>query len=164
MSLGTNSYRLIYKSSIFNFLIFFSYSVCTTVACITSRWRHKFVDKVRSTVLYTNIVWVSATGVTITKADLPAYFTVFHCRMSTIQPAWPVCTTSECWHMCCWHFCSWSSHKTIPFLRELIITQHWSRWGRSVATSSIGIAQFFIHNTRIGYKVKWTLENWLQNK
>ena len=161
MPLGTNSYRLIYKSSIFNFQIFSSCSFCTTVACITSTWRHKFVDKVMSTVLYIDIVWVSATGETITKADLPGYFTIFHCRMSTIQPAWPVCTTSECWHTCCWHFCSCSSHKTIPFLRELIITQHWSRWERRVATSSIGIAQFFMHNTRISYKVKWTLENWL---
>ena len=76
MPLGTNTYKLIYKSS-----------VCTTVACITSRCRHKFVDKVRSTVLYIDFDKVFATGGTITKADLPSNFTIFHCRMNTIQPA-----------------------------------------------------------------------------
>ena len=96
--------------------IFTSHSVCTTVARATTRWRIKSVDKVRPTVFYKNIVCVFATCDTITKADLPVNFIVFHCRMSIIQPAWPECTTSVYWHTRCWHSCSCSSHKTIPSL------------------------------------------------
>ena len=99
------------------------HSVCATIAKVTTRWVFKFVDKVGSTVFYRNICWVFATSRAITKADRPLNLTIFHCRMSSHQPAWPVCTTSVCWHTCCWHFCSCSSHKTIPFLRELFVTQ-----------------------------------------
>ena len=102
--------------------IFASHSVCTTVAWGTTRWLWKFVDEVGSTVSYRNIFWVFATCRAITKADRLFNFTIFHCRMSTNQPAWPVCTTSKCWHTCCWHFCSCSSHKTIPSLTELLVT------------------------------------------
>ena len=98
--------------------IFTSRSVCTTVARATTRWRIKSVDKVRPTVFYRNSFCVFATFDTITKADLPVNFIVFHCRMSIIQPAWEICTTSWCWHTHCWHFCSCSSHKTIPSLGE----------------------------------------------
>ena len=122
--------------------IFASYLVCTTVAWGTIRWV-KFVDEVRSTVFYKNIYWLLATSRAITKADRPLNFTIFHCRMSTIQPAWPVCTTSVCWHTCCWHFCSRSSHKTIPSLREFVVTQFWT--GRcKVIYLSIGFTQVFI--------------------
>ena len=31
----------------------------------------------------------------VTKADCRGNFTIFHHRMSTIQPAWEGCTTSE---------------------------------------------------------------------
>ena len=68
-----------------------------------------------------------ATVAKITKADRPVNFTIFHCRISTNQPAWPVCTTSENWHTHCRHFCSCSAHKTMPSRRELDVTQHWSR-------------------------------------
>ena len=98
--------------------IFTSHSVYTTVARVTTKWRFKSVDKVRPTVFYKNSFCVFATCGKITKADLPVNFIVFHCRMSTIQPAWEICTTSECWHMHRWHFCSCSSHKTIPSLGE----------------------------------------------
>ena len=46
--------------------IFASYSVCTTVAWVTSRWAVKFVDEVESTVFHGNIRRVFATGGTIT--------------------------------------------------------------------------------------------------
>ena len=104
--------------------IFALHSVCTTVAWLTTRWVFKFVDKVGSTVFYKNICWVFATSRAITKADRPENVTIFHCRMSTIQPAWPVCTTTECLHTRCWHFCSCRSHETIPSLRELVVTPH----------------------------------------
>ena len=137
--------------------IFASHSVCTTVAWeTTTRWE-KFVDEVRSTVFYKNTFWVSATSRAITKADLPLNFTIFHCRMSIIQPAWPVCTTSVCWRTCCWHFCSRSSHKTIPSLREFVVTQFWT--GRcKVIYLSIGFTQVFIMIARISCKVKWELQ------
>ena len=93
-------------------------SVCTTVARVTSGWVSKVVDEVGFTVFNQNIVWVLATIRAITKADPPCNYTIFHCRMSSRQPAWPVCTTSECWHTRCWHFCSCSSHQTIPSLRD----------------------------------------------
>ena len=97
--------------------IFALHSVSTTEAWGTNLGV-KFVDEVGSTVFYKNICWVSATSRAITKTDLPDNFTIFHCRMSTIQPAWPDCTTSKCWHTRCWHFCSCSSHKTMPSLGE----------------------------------------------
>ena len=133
--------------------IFALHSVCTTVTHITFSRLEKFVDIVWSTVFHKNLLWVFATSRAITKADFSENFTFFHCRMSTIQPAWVDCATSECWHTRCWHFCSWSSHKTIPFLRELVVTQLWSV--RCYVTYlSIGSTQVFIMITRIGYKVK----------
>ena len=135
--------------------IFPSYSVCTTIAWDTLGWISKFVDEVGSTGFYRNYVWVLTAIKSITKADRPKNFTIFHCRMSTIQPAWPVCTTTVCWHMCCWHFCSRSSLKTIPSLKELVVTQTVSCF---VTYLSIGISQVFIMMARIGYKVKWKLQ------
>ena len=133
--------------------IFASHSVCTTVARGTSRWLLKFVDEVGSTVFNRNIVWVFATSMATTKADLPCNYTIFHCRMSSHQPAWPFCTTSVCWHTRCWHFCSCSSHQTIPSLREWTVTYLWTVrcW---VTFLSIGITQVFIMMARIGYKMK----------
>ena len=139
---------------------FTSYSVCTTVAWFTFNCGIKFVDEVGSTVFHKNPRWVSANRGprwTITKADRPLNFTIFHCRMSTIQPAWPVCTTSVCWHMRCWQFCSCSSHKTIPSLREFVVTQLWT--GRcNVIYLSIGLTQVFIMIARISCKVKRELQ------
>ena len=129
------------------------HSVCTTVAWVTFRWLLVFVDEVGSTVFYRNICCVSATSRVITKAYHPENSTIFHCRMSTLQPAWPVCTTSECWHTRCWHFCSCSSHKTIPSLREFVVT-HLLVLGCSITAPSTGITQVFIMIARIGYKVK----------
>ena len=92
--------------------MFASYSVCTTVAIVTITWLLKFVDEVGSTVFHRSSLRGFTTRRTISKADLPDNFTIFHCRMSTIQPAWPLCTTSVCWHTCCWHFGSCSIHVT----------------------------------------------------
>ena len=117
---------------------FASKSVCTTVAWVTSRWGKKFVDEVRSTVLHRNLVSVLAAVFMITKAYHPGSFTIFHCRMSTIQPTWQVCTTSECWHTRCWHFCSCSSHKTIPSLKEFSVAE-FCLVGCYVTALSIGI-------------------------
>ena len=133
--------------------VFASHSVCTTVAQVTSGWLLKFVDEVGSTVFNRNNDWVFATSRAITKADVPYNFTIFHCRMSSHQPAWPVCTTSVCWHTRCWHFCSCSSHKAIPSLREWVVTQLWT--GRCWVTYlSICITQVFIMIAIIVWKVK----------
>ena len=136
-------------------LLFFSawYLVCTTVAHGTLRWLAKFVNKVGSTVLYINSCGVFATRVVcffVTKADPPVNFTIFQSRMSTIQPARIGCSTFKCWYTCCWHFCSCSSHKTIPSLGELVVTQLWAISRCRVTALSIGLAQFFIIITRIG--------------
>ena len=133
---------------------FFSwYLVCTTVAHETLRWLTKFVNKVGSTVLYKNSFGAFAIRVSflfVTKADRPENFTIFQSRMSTIQPARVGCSTFKCWYTCCWHFCSCSSHKTIPSLGELVVTQLWAKIRCSVTALSIGLAQFFIIITRIG--------------
>ena len=130
-----------------------AYLVCTTEARRTTRRRNKFVDIVGWAVLHINADCVFATWRTVTKADHPFNFTIFHCRMSTIQPAWPVGTTPVCWHACCWHFCSCSSHKTIPSWRELVVTQRWiDRCYVTYLSSSI--TEVFIMIARIGYKVK----------
>ena len=95
------------------FLEFFaSHSICTTGTWVSSRWV-KFVDEVGSTIFDWNSDCIFATVRTITKADLPFNFIIFYCRMSIIQPTWPVCTTSVCWHTHFWYFCSGSSHQTI---------------------------------------------------
>ena len=136
--------------------IFASYSVCTTVAWGTTMWVKKFVDEVGSAVFYRNLYNILATGVTITKADRPGNFTIFCCRMSSIEPARPICTTSVCWHTRCWHFCSCSFHKTIPSLRKWFVTQLCSE--RCYVTYlSIGITQVIILIARIDCEVKWKL-------
>ena len=137
--------------------IFAPFLVCTTVPWVTSHKWVKFVDEVGSTVFYRNLCWEFATSRSITRADRPLNFNIFHCRMRASQPAWKVCTTSECWHTRCWHFCSCSSHKTIPSLRELAVTQLWTV--RCYVTYlSIGITQVFIMKARIGYEVKRNLQ------
>ena len=135
---------------------FASHSDCSTVAWDTSRWV-KFVDEVGSTVFYRNPLIVFATSRAITKADLPDNFTIFHCGVFTLQPAWPVCTTSVCCHTCRWHFCSCCSHKTIPSLFEYTVTQIHRRYIFSGSDLSVGFTQVFVMIARIGYKVKLQL-------
>ena len=137
--------------------IFASHSVCTTVACETSS-REKIVDEVGSTVFYWNPYWVFAISRAITKADPSANFTIFQCRMSTKQPAWPVCTTSECWHTRCWHFWSSISHKTIPSLMEVVVTQPWFIERTCVIFVSIGVTQVWVMIARIDCEMKWKLQ------
>ena len=127
------------------------HSICSTVTHKTIWWPEMFVDKVRSTVYHRNILYGFTIRINIIKADLPVHFTIFHCRMNTIQPAWPVCTTSECWHTCCWHFSSCSSHKAIPFLRELVVT-HLLVLGCFVTALSTGITQALIMIAWVGWK------------
>ena len=141
--------------------IFTSYSVCTTVAWGTSKWGTKFVDEVGFTVFHKNPRWVFANRGprwTITKADRPLNFTIFHCRMSTKQPARPVCTTSECWHTRCWHFWSSISHKTIPSLMEVVVTQPWFIERSCVIFVSIGVTQVWVMIARIDCEMKWKLQ------
>ena len=147
----TNVPREQFVSSLITRSIIASYSVCTTVAWVTTRYLLLFVDEVGSTVFYRNICCVFATSRAITKADHPENFTIFHCRMSTNQPAWPICTTSVCWHTRCWHFCSCCSHKTIPSLRKLAVTQPFAV-KCYVTDLSIDITQVFVMITRIDYK------------
>ena len=137
--------------------IFASRSVCTTVAWTATRWTMKFVDEVDSAVLYNNSVWVFTTRGTTTEADFLANFTIFHCRMSTIQPAWPVCTTTVWFYTLRWHFCSCSSHKTIPSLLETFITQMRMRVIFCGTDLSVGLSQVLVGIARIGYKVKLQL-------
>ena len=144
-----------FVSSLITRSIIASYSVCTTVAWVTTRYLLLFVDEVGSTVFYRNTCCVFATSNAITKADRPWNFTIFHSRMRTIQPAWPVCTTFVCFHTFSWHFCSRSSHKTIPSLRESVVTQ---TFFFSITYLSIGISQVFIMIARIGYQAKWKLQ------
>ena len=131
---------------------FASHSICTTVAWVTSRWV-KFVDEVGSTIFDWNSDCIFATVRTITKPDLPFNFTIFHCSMSIIQPTWPVCTTSVCWHTHFWYFCSGSSHQTILSPRELAVTQLWTvRF--YVTYLSMSITQVVIMIAVIGCKRK----------
>ena len=138
----------------FLFISFFSpSSVCSTVAWITIKWVKKLVDKVGSAVYHQNSVGFLATGAFITKADRPGNLTIFHCRMSTIQPTWEVCTTSECRNTTCGHYSSCRFHKTIPPFTELVITS--SLILRCVkAAFSIGITQVFIFVTCVSCKVE----------
>ena len=106
----------------FSFATFFSYLsnsclVCATIPRITNRRWTQFVDKVGSTVFHCDLFWILASVITFGEADRPIYFTICHCWFSSIQPTWPVCTTSVFWHRHCWHFCPCSSSKTIPSLK-----------------------------------------------
>ena len=147
--------RVSFYCAFFFFVIISSawHSVCTTVTHLTFKWPNKVVNKVGSTVLYRNVFGFSAfITPSFTKADLFGSFTIFNCRMGIIQPARVDCTTSVVWHPFCWHFCSSSSHKTIPSLRELFVTQLWTI--RCFVTFlSIGFTQVFIMIARIRYKV-----------
>ena len=131
--------------------IFTPFLVCTTVPWVTCYKWVKFVDEVGSTVFYRNPCWEFATSRLITRADRPLNFTIFHCRMRASQPAWIDCITSECWHTRCWHFCSCSSHKTIPSLRELVVT-HPLELGCYVTALSSGITQALIMIAWVGWK------------
>ena len=133
--------------------VYASYSVCSTVGPVASMSVNEFIDIIRSTVFQRNLCWGCATSKAITKADFSVHFTIFHCRMSTIQPAWPVCTASVCCHTRCWHFSSSSSHKTIPSRRELVVTRRWTIKGCFVTALSAGITQVFVIIAWIGYKV-----------
>ena len=143
------------SSYVLNF--FASHSVCATVAGGTSRWAKKFVDEVGSTIFYMNNFLVLAALVTIIKADRSENLTIFHCRMSTIQPTWPVCTTSECLHTRCWHFRSCSSHKTIPSLLEIFVTEIHNRVIFFGTYFPVGIIKILVMVARIGYKAKLQL-------
>ena len=138
--------------------IFAPFLVCTTVPWVTCHKWAKFVDEVGSTVFYRNFCCEFATSRSITRADHPSNFTIFHGRMRAMQPAWPVCTTSVRWHTRCWHFCSCSSHKTIPPLEKWLVTQHRARVRCRVTALSIGVTQCVIMIARIGFKVKWQLQ------
>ena len=130
-----------------------AFSVCATVARRTHRRLMKFVDIVGWAVLHRNWGLGFATLRLITKADLPEYFTIFHCRMGTIQPAREGCTTPVCWHTCCWHFCSCCSRKTIPSI-EFCITPRFLI-GSIVTAFSFRMTQIFVFIARIDCKVKW---------
>ena len=124
-------------------------------------WLYKSVDKVGSTFFYRNLLKIFATRRTITEAHLPVNFTIFHRRMSSNQPAWPVCTTVVWFHTHCWHSCSRSSHKTIPSLREWLVTQPWTL-RCCVIHLSIGVTQVFIMIAGIGCIVKRKVAKWLR--
>ena len=131
--------------------LFASHSICSTVAWGTTRWQKKLVDEVGTTVFYKNLYRIFATFFTITKADILFNFTILYCRMSTIQPAWVFCLTSEYWLTRCWHFCSCSSHKTIPSLGEWRVTQQCFISRCNVTALSIGLTQVLIIITWVGY-------------
>ena len=143
---------MIYKCSYF-VKFFSSRSVCSTVPWITIKWLKKFVDKVGSAVYYRNCVPFFTTAEFIAKADRLGNFIVFHCRMSTIQPAWPVCTTSERWNTACGHFSSCRFYKTIPPFTELVITSLLTE-GCCKAAFSIGITQIVIFVTCVSCEVE----------
>ena len=136
---------------------FASHLVCTAVARATSRWVMKVVDEVRSTIFNWNSDFIFATSGSraIAKADHLINFTIFHCRMGINQPAWPFCTTSECWHTLCWHSCSCMSHKTIPSLRKFVVTKQISRLCWLGFCVSTGFTQIWVMMARIGYKERW---------
>ena len=91
--------------------------VCATVARITNRKWTQFVDKVGSTVFHLDLFWITALFITSGEADRPNYFTISHCRLSTIQPARADCITVIIIHWRCWHSCPCISLKTIPPLK-----------------------------------------------
>ena len=143
-------YLRVNKSSYF--LNFFApHSVRTTIARITIWWLKKNCKWSRIHIFfYKNLFRILATSRAITKAHHPANFTIFHCRMSSRQPAWPVSATPECLHTLCWHSCSCSSYKTIPSLRSWL--SHNASLG-SVCVS-IGFTQVWVIMARISYKEK----------
>ena len=123
--------------------------ISPTVARGTNWW-NQIVGRVGSTVFHKNIFVAFATSGTITKADSLGNYTIFHCRMSSHQPTWPVCTTFVCRHTRCWHFCSCSSHKTIPSLDEHIVTQRTNIDVCIVIAFPVSLCQIFVVVTTIG--------------
>ena len=130
-----------------------AYSVCATVAWLTLRWPMEFVDIVGWAVLHINLGFVFAIFWKSTKADLLGNRTMFHSRMSTMQPAWPGSTTSVCCDRRCWHFCSCCSNKTIPS-KEFPVTRLFIQ-GSFGTAFSLKITQVFVFIAWIDCKVKW---------
>ena len=123
--------------------------ISPTVTHRTTSCFKQSVDKVGFTIFNWNFYSMFATGGTIAMADIPENFTIFHCRMNTIQPTWPCCTTSVCWHTRCWHFCSSTSHKTIPSLNEIDVTKIIIK-GCFVVIFSLRLCQACVVVTTIG--------------
>ena len=86
-------------------------------------------------------------------ADHPNYFTICHCRFSTIQPAWEGCITAKTVHWRCWHFCPCSSLKTIPSLTKQVVTHTFTIGGCIVTTLPVSFAQWWVVITTVGWKV-----------
>ena len=111
--------------------------VCAAVAGKTTRGLKNFVHVKWLTIFNWNCAWIFATCSTIAKADRSGKFTIFYCRMGTIQPAWPVCTTSVCWHARCWQFLFLRLADSFCFslcYEPWVLTQEALRWQLFILT------------------------------
>ncbi len=96
--------------------------VGATVTHVTSRCWNQLVDIVGAAVLHINVDRFLAANIKLVKADLSCDYTLSHCRMSTIQPAWEVCITSALRWTCGRHLRPCGSIKTIPANKKGIVT------------------------------------------
>ena len=105
-------------------------SVSTTITKITWMFRGRSVEVIQeetSAVEYFNIDGPSAAVWTPVEADIFGDFAFFYWRMSTVEPASGMGTTS--WRSNAWrrHFCTRVTLETIPSIGEWFITKNW-RW------------------------------------
>lgn len=126
------------------------HSVWTTIAHISIWCRKEFVYIIGSTAFHRNFHCIPAAATSF-KAYRPSYFTIFHCRMATIEPARPICATSEFRNTLCWHFCSCGSHKTVPARREFVVIIDVNMVKACVVcVLSCSVTQIFVVETCIG--------------
>lgn len=122
-------------------------SVGATVTVVTTRCTIQLVYVIGAAVLHFNACdFAAAIRYRLAKADFSCDYTLGHCRMGTIQPAWKVSTTSFQQWTCGRHFFPCSSFETIPTF-VVIITNFSGYLG--VGCFSFCIGQFFVGFTNI---------------
>ena len=113
-----NNYQITYPAATLK--SFGTGLVSATVTIVTSRCTRQLVDIVGAAVLYLSEGRFFTAASRPIKADLSCDFTLSHYRMTTIQPAWDVSTTSvHRWTRDC-HLCTCSSLESIPAIEGVV--------------------------------------------
>ena len=123
--------------------------ICAAVALVTARCGTQFVNIIGGTILHFDMFTVFARMWRIAKANFADFFAVCHCGMSTIQPAWKVCTTFVFVHACGWHSCSCVTLEAIPSFFKTIVTQKMEVIADCIRVFSISGVQDVVCSTYI---------------
>ena len=131
--------------------------ICATEALVTARCAIQFVNIIGGTILHFDNLMVAFTIWRRAKVNYAFYFALFHCGMSTVQPAWRVCSTSVFVHACGQHSCSCVTLEAIPTFCKTIVTQRNDVISDCIRVFSISGVQDFVSSTYINLTENQTL-------